>query len=484
MNMFRIFKHSPSEPIWLYNTLSRQKEEFVPLKKGSVTMYSCGPTVYDHIHIGNLRAYLLPDLLTRLFLYNGYTVNSTINFTDFGHLTDDADHGEDKMMKGMKREGYEITLDNMRRFALPYIESFKDDNLAMGNRPPTQYARASDYVTAQIKLIETLEQKGYAYRTSDGVYFDIAKFPKYGQLGNMDLDKLKAGARVEVNEEKHSPADFALWKLSDMGWDSRWGKGFPGWHIECTAMVFDTLGKQIDIHTGGEDLQYTHHNGEIAQAEALTQKQYVNYWLHNAFVTIDNNKIAKSLGNGLRLRHLIDRGFSPFDYRYWLLQSHYRTTANFTWEALEAARSALYRLRRLVYEELGDVRPGYIDSAYQERFVKALSDDLDTPKALAVLWELVKDKNVSAKDKLATIHSFDSLLSLDLSKDPRSGRAALGVIAEDDIPEEVKSLLEERESARQGKDFARADELRDRIEELGFEVKDTADGQRLKRSSV
>ncbi len=479
--MFRIFKSMPSEPISLYNTLTRQKEEFVPLKKRSVTMYSCGPTVYDHIHIGNLRAYLLPDLLTRLFLYNGFTVNSTINFTDFGHLTDDADHGEDKMMKGMKREGYDITLENMRRFAEPYIESFKTDNLALGNLPPTQYARASDYVTAQVKLIETLEQKGYAYRTSDGVYFDISKFPAYGQLGNMDLNKLKAGARVEVNEEKRQPADFALWKLADLGWESRWGKGFPGWHIECTAMVFDTLGKQIDIHTGGEDLKYTHHNGEIAQAEAITQKHYVNYWLHNAFVTIDNNKIAKSLGNGLRLRHLTDRGFSPLDYRYWLLQSHYRSTANFTWEALEASRSALYRLRRLVYEELGDIRPGYIDSGYQERFVQALSDDLDTPKALAILWELAKDKSVSDKDKLATIHSFDSLLSLGLSKNPREGRAALGVLSQDDMPEEVQRLLKERALVREQKDFARADELRDQIKELGFEVKDTQDGQQLKK---
>lgn len=477
--MFRIFKTTPHEPIWLFNSLTRQKEEFAPLKKGSVTMYSCGPTVYDHIHIGNLRAYLLPDLLTRLFLYNGFTVSSTINFTDFGHLTDDADAGEDKMMKGMKREGYEITLENMRKFALPYIESFKADNLTFGNRPATVYARASDYVQEQIKLIETLEQKGYAYRTSDGVYFDVTKFPTYGQIGNVDIGKIKAGARVEVNEEKHHPADFALWKNSDMGWESRWGKGFPGWHIECTAMVFATLGKQIDVHTGGEDLQYTHHNGEIAQAECVTGKKYVNYWLHNAHVTIDNNKIAKSLGNGLRLRHLIDRGFSPLDYRYWLLQSHYRSTANFTWEALEASRSALYRLRRLVYEELGDIRPGYIDSGYQERFVKALSDDLDTPKALAILWELAKDKNVSDKDKLATIHSFDSLLSLGLSKNPREGRAALGVVSSDDTPDVVKQLLAERVSAREQKDFARADELRDQIKELGFEVKDTPEGQQL-----
>ncbi len=477
--MFGFFKHDPRQPIRLYNTLTKEKEVFAPLKNRSVSMYSCGPTVYDHIHIGNLRAYLLPDLLTRLFLYNGFSVNSTINFTDFGHLTDDGDDGEDKMMKGMKREGYEINLENMRKFALPYIESFKADNLAFGNRPATAYARASDYVQEQIKLIETLEQKGYAYRISDGVYFDVSKFPAYGKLGGVDISKIRAGARVEVNEEKHHPADFALWKNGDMGWESRWGKGFPGWHIECTAMAFATLGKQIDVHTGGEDLKYTHHNGEIAQAECVTGKRYVSYWLHNAFVTIDNAKIAKSVGNGLRLKHLWDRGFSPIDYRYWLLQSHYRSGANFTWEALEASRSALYRLRRLVYEELGDVRPGYVNTAYEDRFVAALSDDLDTPKAISILWELSKDKTVSDKDKLATIHVFDSLLSLGLSKTPSEGKAELGVVLEEDLPPAVSDIMKRREEARANRDFPLSDQLRDELRAQGFEVKDTPEGQQL-----
>src|SRR5690606_33472775 len=264
-----------------------------------------------------------------------------------------------------------------------------------------------DYVTAQIKLIQTLEEKGYAYRTSDGVYFDISKFPKYGVLGNVDVSKIRAGARVEVNEEKHHPADFALWKNGDLGWQSRWGKGFPGWHIECTAMAFATLGRQIDVHTGGEDLQYTHHNGEIAQAEAVTGKQYVGYWLHNAHITIDNMKIAKSLGNGLRLKHLQDRGFSPIVYRYWLLQSHYRSGANFTWEAMAAAKTALTRLYRLVYEDLVEVRVGMVNEDYERRFVQAMSDDLDTPKALSILWELARDKDVPAREKLATIQAFD-----------------------------------------------------------------------------
>lgn len=478
--MFRLFKPATvREPVFLYDTASKEKKEFKSLKRGKVTMYSCGPTVYDHAHIGNLRAYLLPDLLTRLFLYNGYRVNSTINFTDFGHLTDDADAGEDKMMKGMKREGYEITLENMREFALPYIESFKADNIAFGNRPPTQYARASDYVTAQIRLIQTLEEKGYAYRTSDGVYFDIAKFPKYGVLGNVDIEKIRAGARVEVNEEKHHPADFALWKNGELGWNSRWGKGFPGWHIECTAMAFATLGRQIDVHTGGEDLQYTHHNGEIAQAEAVTGKPYVGYWLHNAHITIDSMKIAKSLGNGLRLKHLQDRGFSPTVYRYWLLQSHYRSGANFTWEAMAAAKIALTRLYRLVYEELVEVRVGMVNETYERRFLQAMSDDLDTPKALSILWELARDSKVPAKEKLATIHAFDSLLELGLSKTPAEGRKVLGVVEETSVPSEVSELLVRREEARINKNFTLSDQLRDELKEKGFEVKDTAEGQQL-----
>lgn len=479
LNLFG--KKSPRQPILLLNSATGQKEEFKSLKSGQVTMYSCGPTVYDHIHIGNLRSYLLPDLLTRLFLHTGYRVKSTINFTDFGHLSDDGDAGEDKMMKGMKRDGYAITLDNMRVFAEPYIDSFKVDNLTFGNLPPTNYTRASDYVREQIALIRALEEKGYAYKISDGLYFDISKFPSYGRLGNLDIEKMKAGARVEVNPEKRHPADFALWKFSDLGFESRWGKGFPGWHIECTAMAFATLGKRIDVHTGGEDLMYTHHNGEIAQAESATGKQYVGYWLHNAFVTIDKAKIAKSAGNGIRLKQLADRGFSPLDYRFWLLQSHYRTTANFTWEALAASKVALGRLRRLIYEELASVRSGYINNEYEEKFVAALSDDLDTPKAITILWDLAKDKNIDNKDKLATIRLFDSLLSLGLSKDAEEGRAELGVVEEEDLPTEVVELLSRREAARQGKDFPLSDKLRDELRSQGFEVKDTAEGQQLTR---
>lgn len=484
--MFGLFKRkavSQAEPVLLQNSASGDIETFKPLQSGMVTMYSCGPTVYDHIHIGNLRAYLLPDLLTRLFLHQGYKVNSTINFTDFGHLTDDADAGEDKMVKGMKREGYEITLENMRDFALPYIESFKADNTAFGNLPPSQYARASDYIKEQKNLIETLEQKGYTYETSDGVYFDISKFPTYGVLGNIDLNAIKAGARVAINEEKKHPADFALWKRGELGWESKWGKGFPGWHIECTAMAFATLGKQIDIHTGGEDLMYTHHNGEIAQAECVTKKKYVSYWLHNAHVTINDTKIAKSAGNGLRLSDLISKGYSPFDYRYLLLQSHYRSSVNFTFEALDGAKTALRRLWRFVYEEYDGIIPTEANADYVSRFVLAIKNDLDTPEALAILWELVRDKEIKPGAKLATLQTFDSLLNLGLSKNSDEGRAELGRVSEKDLPAEIQSLLEKREAARVVRNWDEADRLREALRLKGYEIEDTESGPRLSKTN-
>lgn len=483
--MFSLFSSSRkpknSDPIYLYNSASRKKEAFKSIKAAEVTMYSCGPTVYDHIHIGNLRAYLVPDLLKRLFLYNGYRVKSTINFTDFGHLSDDADSGEDKMVKGMKREGLPITLDAMRGFAEPYIESFKKDNLAFGNLPPTHYTRASDYIKEQIKLIQTLEEKGYTYKTSDGVYFDISKFPAYGQLGNINLEELKAGARVEVNSEKRQPADFALWKNGDLGWPSRWGVGFPGWHIECTAMAFATLGKHLDIHTGGEDLMYTHHNGEIAQAECITGKPYVNYWLHNAHITIRNQKIAKSSGNGLNLSSLQEHGFSPLDYRYWLLTSHYRTTANFSIEALESAKQALVRLKRFVYDELGETKPTQVNETYEQKFLTAMHDDLDTPKAIAILWDLVKDESINHGEKLATVHAFDSLLEIGLSKTADEGRTELGYVKRVSIPEDVKALIAEREVARIANNWPEADRLRDAISAKGYALKDTSEGPQLSK---
>ena len=486
--MFGLFKPKPKEQkkatIRLYNTATREKEEFTPLKPDIVTMYSCGPTVYNHMHVGNLRAYLLPDLLHRLLLTNGYKVNQTINFTDFGHLTDDADSGEDKMVKGMKREGFPITLEAMREFAETYIQSFKEDTTAFGNLPPSQYTRASDYIKQQIKLIETLEQKGYTYETSDGVYFDISKFPNYGVLGNIDLEKLKAGARVEINEEKHHPADFALWKKGDLGWQSRWGQGFPGWHIECAAMAFATLGKQIDVHTGGVDLMYTHHNGEIAEAECATGKTFVNYWLHNEHVTLKDEKLAKSTGNTLRLKDLEKEGYSPLTYRYWLLTSHYRTKVDFTFEALAGAKQAHSRLLRLVYSDLKDVKPEQVSEHYELNLMAAMGDDLDTPKAIALLWELIKDENLEPGVKLATLHHFNSLLGLGLDRPAEAGIAELGYIGEEDMPLEIQQLLDEREAARIAQNWPEADRLREAIQFKGYEIEDTDEGPKLSNKST
>ncbi len=473
---------SDALPIYFFNSATSKKEEFKSLKPNVVTMYSCGPTVYDHIHIGNLRSFLLADLIKRVCLYNGYEVKHTINFTDFGHLTDDGDEGEDKMMKALKRDGKPITLTAMREMAQVYIDSFKSDNDIFRNTPPTKYTPASDYVAEQIRLIKTLVEKGYAYETSDGVYFDIAKFPTYGVLGHVDINQLKEGARVEVNSEKKHPADFALWKKGILGWESTWGKGFPGWHIECTAMIFSTLGKQIDIHTGGEDLKYTHHNGEIAQAEALTGKKYVSYWLHNAHLKINDTKIAKSLGNGIRLSNLVDEGFSPLVYRYWLLTGHYRSQVNFTFEALEATRQALFRLKRFVFEECKNVE-GKINEEYRKKFHTAINDDLDTPRAIALMWEIVKDASLSNPDKVSTLKEIDSVLDLGLNDEPDDVTRELGVVKEEDLPEDIQEMLEKRDIARATNNWEESDRIREALNLKGYTIEDTAKGQKISKSN-
>lgn len=485
MNILKIFSKKPvaeaNPPLFFFNSASNTKEEFTSLKPGVATMYSCGPTVYDHIHIGNLRSFLMADLAKRVLMYNGYEVKHTINFTDFGHLTSDGDEGEDKMMKALKREGKPISLTAMREVAETYINSFKHDNTVFRNIPPTKYTPASEYVDEQIRLIKTLVEKGYAYQTSDGVYFDISKFPTYGILGNIDLNKLREGARVEVNSEKKHPADFALWKKGLLGWESDWGKGFPGWHIECTAMIFATLGKQIDIHTGGEDLKYTHHNGEIAQAEAITGKKYVSYWLHNAHLRINDAKIAKSLGNGIRLSSLIDQGFSPLVYRYWLLTGHYRTSINFTFEALEASRQALFRLKRFVFEECKNVE-GTVNESYRKKFHLAINDDLDTPKAIALMWEVMKEASLSNPDKVATLKEIDSVLDIGLSDEPDDVVRELGVVKEEDLPEDILAIFEQRDIARTTHNWEESDRLREALNLRGYIVEDTPQGQKISKS--
>ncbi len=444
-------------------------------------MYSCGPTVYDYAHIGNLRAYVFADVLKRTLLYNGYTVNHTINYTDFGHLTSDGDHGDDKMMKGLVREGMEISLDSMRILSDRYIKAFNDDLTALNVIFPTQFSRASDYVREQVALIKTLEEKGYTYNTSDGIYFDISKFPTYGRLGNIDLEGQESGVRVAVNPEKRHPADFALWKHNALGFKSQWGAGFPGWHIECSAMALATLGRQIDIHTGGVDHIPTHHNGEIAQSEAATGKQFSKYWMHSEHIQIDNEKISKSRSNGITLGALYEEGYTASDYRYWLLTSHYRTKANFSLEALNGSKQAFMRLRKLMFQDWAEEK-GLPSTEYLQLFIEAINDDLNTPKVIALIWELVKDEKLSAGVKRATILDFEHVLGLGLGIDPEEGRLALGHLSPADIPEEISNLLNDREAARIARNWAEADRIRDLIKQKGFLLEDTVEGPKLSKA--
>jgi len=468
--------------ITLYNTLSTSLEPFVPIKGNSVKMYSCGPTVYDYAHIGNLRSYVFSDILKRVLLKNGYEVQHTINLTDFGHLTDDGDGGEDKMMKGLKREGLPVTLDAMRQLSDKFIVGFKTDCDELRILPPTTWARASEFVKKQIALVKMLEEKGYTYETSDGVYFNISKFPTYGKLGNIDIEKLKNGARVEVNTEKRHPADFAVWKKGELGWDSRWGKGFPGWHIECSAMAMATLGKEIDIHTGGIDHIAIHHNAEIAQSEAATGKPFAKYWLHNEFITIDSTKIAKSLGNAVTMRHLMDRGFSGDDYRYWLLTAHYRSPINFSWEALKGSKQALFRLKRHMYEEFKQ-KASVPNQAYLDRFDAHLANDLDTPAAIATLWDMLKDSTVSNETKCGTLMAMDEVLDIGLSDNLSDGIRSLGVVASHDLPEAVQDMVDQREVARIARNWLEADTLRDAIKLKGYIVEDSAHGPKITKAA-
>lgn len=467
--------------IYLFNTLSRKLETFEPVDSREVKIYTCGPTVYDYVHIGNLRSFVFADILKRVLVRNGFEVNHTINLTDFGHLTDDGDAGEDKMMKGLKSEGLSINLDSMKKLSNKFIEAFMDDLDEMRVLSPTTWARASEYVKQQISLIKTLEEKGYTYEISDGVYFDISKFESYGALGNVNVDELKSGARVEVNKEKKHPADFAVWKKGELGWKSRWGTGFPGWHVECSAMALATLGKEIDIHTGGEDLQYTHHNAEIAQSETATGKTFSKYWMHNAFINIDNGaKISKSKGNAVNLRQLVENGFTGDDYRYWLLTSHYRTQANFTWEALKAGKQALYRLKRHMFEEYKQ-KTAIPSREYLEIFDNHLANDLDTPAAIATMWDMIKDDSLSNETKCGTLMSMDEVLDIGLSDPLTDGVKSLGVLDASEIPNDVQELVDKREVARIAKNWVEADILRDQIKIKGYVVADSQLGPKITR---
>ena len=468
-------------PMYLHNTLGNDIQEFtLPSSSTAVRMYNCGPTVYGAQHIGNLSMFVFTDVLRRTLEYNGFAVKQVINITDFGHLTSDADEGEDKMSKGLKREGLKLSLENMRVLADKYAQIFLDDIRALNiDTERIQFPRASDYIPAQIAMIQSLEEKGYAYRGASGVYFDTIRFPHYGELGGIDLTGLKEGARVAVNEEKKSPTDFFLWKLDKkIGWDSPWGRGFPGWHIECSTMVRKTLGEQIDIHTGGIEHIPIHHNNEIAQSECATGKRpFSRFWLHRAHIQIDGGKIAKSGGKVIYLSEVIGKNFHPLALRYLYLGAHYRTAMNFSWESLTAAQTAYLRLRKFFDEA---PKGGAAPPLYIVRFLQRINDDLDTPGALSIVWEMIKDDSVSPADIRAGLAEADRVLGLGFA----SSDAALDALAKRpltraDLPADIAELLDKRDAARTNRDWSTADVLRSELATKGYEIDDTLEGTKI-----
>jgi len=453
--------------IRLFNTLSKKEEEFQPLKQGKVGMYTCGPTVYWFSHIGNMRAYLCSDLLRRMFEYNNFEVELVINITDVGHLTSDSDEGEDKMVIAMQREGktaYEI--------ADFYTQAFLRDLNRLNIKPAHHYPKATEHIAEQIKMIKDIERNGFMYQTSDGIYFDTSKLPQYGILSGQKSEDKQAGARVEMREKKNV-TDFALWKFSpsgvqrEMEWESPWGKGFPGWHIECSAMSIKYLGMPFDVHMGGIDHIPVHHENELAQAIGCCGVYHARFWIHNDFLTVDGGKMSKSLGNLFTIDDLVAKGFDPLAYRYFLLGAHYRARLNFTWDALEAAQNALRRLRKIVRD--WDV-PSIGCAEYEQRFLDVIDNDLNTPQALAILWEIVEDTSQPTSARAKSLLKFDSVLGLGL--DDYVGKRL-------EIPEKVSELMRKRDEARQKKDWGESDRLRDEIKNRGYKIEDTELGTKI-----
>jgi len=455
-------------PLQLYDTYTRSIRLFEPLQPGKVGMYACGPTVYDYAHIGNLRTYIFEDILRRTLEFNGYQVKHVVNITDVGHLVSDADTGEDKMEKGAKKAGKSAW-----EIAEMYTQAFKEDINRLNIKEPTIWCRATDHIQEQIQFIECIERNGFTYQTSDGIYFDTSKLPDYGYLGRLDIEGLQAGARIDIGEKRH-PTDFALWKFSpkdqkrQMEWESPWGIGFPGWHIECSAMSVKYLGKFFDIHCGGEDHITVHHTNEIAQTEACYGTHLANFWMHGHFLQIDAEKMSKSAGEFLRLQSLIDRGYDPLAYRFFCMSAHYRAKLNFTWESLDGAAVSLERLRNTVYE-LGEASEA--DPDWVERFISEVNDDLNMPRAVATMWDLLKS-DLPARTKKATILVYDQILGLDLANyQPK----------EELIPDEIIALAEKRQSARSEKNWSLADAIRSEINQKGYEIEDTPQGPKIKK---
>jgi len=466
-------------PILLYNTLTRRKEEFVPVVPGEAGMYTCGPTVYQRASIGNLRTYVFSDVLKRVLEYNGLPVKQVMNVTDVGHLVSGADEGEDKMLVSAARERrspWDIARDN--------TEAFLCDIARLNILPPTLLTPATQHIPEMVAMVQELVGKGYAYEIQDGIYFDISKFPAYGRLSGVKLEDQKAGARVEANPEKRHPADFALWRKAPgehiMQWDSPWGMGYPGWHIECSAMGRKYLGEQFDIHTGGVDHVPTHHENEIAQSQACTGKIPARVWVHAEFLLVHAGKMSKSLGNTYTLDEVVGQGFEPLSFRYLCFSAHYRSKLNFTWDALAHAETGLHSLRRLVQKSAGAPAPEGAASRYAgfvDRFTRAVNDDLNVPRAVALFWESTK-ADLGGK-LLDLAGEFDRILALDLATGKaRADEVTLGPA---ELPSHVLELLEERRAARQAKDWAKSDRLREVLRQKGYAVKDTKDGYEVTR---
>ena len=454
----------------LYNTLARKKETFVPLKKGSVGMYCCGPTVYNYAHVGNLRSYIFEDVLRRVLEFNKFKVKHVTNITDVGHLTSDADVGEDKMLKGAKRE--KKTVWQIAEF---YTKAFKDDIIKLNIKNPNTWSKATDHIKEQITLIQILEKKGFTYQAGGNVYFDTSSVKDYGKLAKLDL-KADTKERVEEDKNKKNKHDFVLWftksKFQDQGmkWKSPYGTGYPSWHIECSAMSMKYLGKQFDIHCGGIDHIPVHHTNEIVQSESATgKKPWVKYWLHNEFLVLrKGEKMAKSGDNFITLQTLEEKEFHPLDYRYFCLGTHYRKPLMFSWDALESAQNARTRLfdRVLEIKSTG----GKVLPKYGKKFIQEINNDLNTPNALAIVWDLFKDKKLKSNDMYTTLLLFDRVLGLGLKN-----------ITKDKIPQNVTKLAKERLNARQDKDWKNSDKLRDEINKLGYDIEDSAEGYTIKK---
>ncbi len=456
----------------LYNTASRSLEAFTAMSPTLVTMYNCGPTVYNYVHIGNLRAYVFADILRRALEREGHEVKQIVNITDVGHLVSDGDEGEDKMTVGAVREGKSV-----EEIIALYSNAFHTDMRSLNVHMAQKFPRATAYIEEQKQMIEVLAQKGFTYVTADGIYFDTKKFPAYPDFAKLDVKGMQAGNRVDMGEKKN-PTDFALWKFSpedgkhrEQEWDSPLDtkkKGFPGWHIECSAIIKAELGDTIDIHTGGIDHIPVHHTNEIAQSTCANGVPLARFWMHSAFMNVEGEKMSKSLGNTYRLIDLHERGIPPLAFRYWLLTAHYRTQVNFTWEALAAAQSAYNKLTSSVYE-----LPRATDAApikeYLDEYVATIEDDLNTANAIAIIWKLLRDGRYSPGEKYNTIRIIDKVLGLELGDIPAPKAF--------EIPTEVTALLEARKAARAANDWARSDTLRAEIKALGYDVKDTGSGQ-------